>query len=306
MAEITNEFAWSVSRHRAFHDCLRMYYLAHYAFWGGWEWGASELARKCYRFTKMKNLDMWAGEVVHAVIEWTLRRLWERKPVTEQDLRARAISRLREGWKESKGRQWEQDPKRRLNLFEHYYGIEVPPERTEEIKGRVLRCLENFWASEVFAFIRSVDRGAWKAIERIGTFHLNGVKVWVKIDFALAHQEKLYVYDWKSGQEDAEDLQQLTCYALYAMERWAIPHDRIRIVPVYLQDGTFREHTLRPEEVIEAKEEILQSIARMRARLVDPERNLARPEDFPMTTETWRCQRCFFQEICYGGRYTGT
>jgi len=305
MAEIANEFSWSVSRHRSFHECLRQYYLAHYAFWGGWEWGASELAKKCYRFTKMKNLDMWAGEIVHGVIEWALQRLWERKPATVEDLRERALRLLREGWKESKSRAWEQDPKRRLNLFEHYYGIEVSRERADEIKGRVMRCLENFWASEVLAFIRSVDRAGWKAIERKGWFRLNGVTIWVKIDFALSHAGTLYIYDWKSGQEDAGDLRQLVCYALYAMEQWAVPYDRIRIVPVYLHEGVFREHVVHPEQIIEAKEEILQSIARMRARLVDPERNLARPEDFPMTSETWRCRRCFFQEICYGGRYGG-
>jgi len=305
MTEIANEFAWSLSRHREFQECLRLYYLARYAFWGGWAWGASELAKKCYRFTKMKNLDMWAGEVVHEAIEWTLRRLWESKPVTLEHVRERVIARLRRGWLESKERRWEQDPKRYVNLFEHYYGIEVPKERTEEIKVRALQCVENFWTSDVFAFIRSVDRAAWKALEKTDVFHLNEVKVWVKIDFALAHESMLYIYDWKSGREDAEDLRQLTCYALYAMERWAFPYDRIRIVPVYLQEGVFQEHALEPEHILEAKEEILQSIARMRARLEDPERNLARMEDFPMTSETWRCRRCFFQEICYGGKFEG-
>lgn len=308
MTEIVNEFAWSVSRHREFQECPRRYYLAHYAFWGGWEREASALARACYRFTKMKNLDMWAGEIVHGTIEWVLRRLWEEKPVTRDAARGYAVERLRQGWRESKERQWERDPKRRVNLFEHYYGIEIPKERTDEIKEHVLRCVENFWTSEVFAFIRSVDRTAWKAIEKRDAFHLGDVKVWVKIDFALAHNERFYIYDWKSGREGADDLRQLACYALYARAHWKVPYDRLRIVPVYLRElseAGVQEYAVSPEQLIEAKEEILQSAAHLRARLVDPERNLARMEDFPMTTETWRCRRCFFQEVCYGGRFAG-
>lgn len=306
MGEIANEFGWSISRHRSFQECLRLYYLAYYAFWGGWAWEASELAKKCYRFTKMKNLDMWAGEVVHETIRWALQRLWEHKEVTLDALQKYALAQLRRGWVESKERRWEQDPKRSVNLFEHYYGIEIPRERTEEIRTRVLQCVENFWRSDVLAFIRSVEPRAWKAIEKTDTFPLNGVKIWVKIDFALAHAGTLYIYDWKSGREDAEDLRQLVCYALYAMEKWAFPYDRIRIIPVYLREGVFQEHGLQPEQIIEAKEEILQSIERMRARLDDPEQNLARMENFPMTSERERCRRCFFQEICYGGRWHGT
>jgi len=300
MTELKNELSWSVTRHRNFEECRRRYYLNYYAHWGGWEFGADELARKCYQFTKMQNLDTWAGDIVHSSIEATLKRLQSGKSVSLDGIKQSALTQLRNGWKESKEQLWRDNPKQFTNLFEHYYNIEIPKERTDEIKNKILLCLENFWNSEIFAFIRSTDHRSWKAIEQLRTFALGECKIWVRIDFALSHQGFLSIYDWKSGKEEESDLRQLVCYALYAMEVWAFPHDRIKIIPFYLKENSFKEHTLTPEQIIDAKEEIFQSVARMVAVLDDPVENRASIENFQMTTDIRKCKRCFFQEICYG------
>ncbi len=303
MAELKNEFSWSVSRHRHFQECRRLYYLHHYAHWGGWEYGADERTKKCYYFTKMHTLESWAGEIIHRMICHTLKRLWQGQSPRLDALKQQAIEHLRNGWTQSKERLWEQNPKKFVNLFEHYYRIEIPPERTADLKARVLTCLENFWNSPVLRFIRSVDPSGWKAIEQLNRFRLGEISVWIKIDFALVHQGFLYIYDWKSGKEEAEDRKQLVCYALYALDQWGVSPERTIIIPHYLRENTFREYTLTAEQIIDTKEEIFQSAAEMLALLDDPRENRGRMESFPMTTDQRKCERCFFQEICYGGRF---
>jgi hypothetical protein len=39
----------------------------------------------------------------------------------------------------------------------------------------------------------------------------------------------------------------------------------------------------------------------MQRLLVDPEKNVARKEDFGMTDDRSTCEWCFFQEMCFGG-----
>lgn len=303
MTELKNEFSWSVTRQRNFEECQRCYYLSYYAHWGGWEVGADALTKKCYQLTKMKNLDTWAGDIVHTTIEATLKRLRTASPISLDWMRDSALAKLRSGWKESKEKRWQDRPKQYLNLLEHYYDFEVPKERTDEIKNKVFLCLENFWSSDVFAFIKAVTPSEWKALEELQSFVMGGIKVWVRIDFAMSHQDVLYIYDWKSGREDEDDVRQLVCYALYAMDAWSVPYNRIKIIPVYLKGNLSHEHTLTPEQIIEAKEQIFQSASRMLSLLDDPRENRASKANFPMTTETRKCKRCAFQVICYGGRY---
>ncbi len=302
MAELRNEFKWSVSRYRHFQECQRLFYLSHYAFWGGWRLDADELSKTCYRLTKMKNLDTWAGEIVHQGIEETLQRVRAQQPVSLDAIVSEAVNRLRKGWRESINEDWRQDPKRRVNLFEHYYHQEIPRARTDEIKQRVTQCLESFWHSQTFQFIQRVEPKYWKTIEQFQEFQLDNFTIILKMDFALEHEGWLYIYDWKTGQQNDKDLVQLVCYALYAMKMWRFPVDRIKIILAYLRQNDFVEHHPTPEEVIQAQDRILEGCYQMLASLTDPENNVATIENFPMTLEQWKCRRCFFWEVCYGHR----
>lgn len=279
-----------------------MFYLQHYAFWGGWRLDADDLAKLCYRLTKMQNLDTWAGDIVHKGIEETLRKVRARQPIDFQSLTSAAISRLRTGWTQSKNEQWRLDPKRYVNLFEHYYQREVPRERTDEIKQRVLQCLENFWRSPVFAWIQQTQPTDWKSLEDFQEFQLGRFTITVKMDLALERDGMLYICDWKTGQQDGKDMTQMACYALYAMKVWGYRLDQIKIVLAYLRENVFQEYQPSPEEIIEAQDRILESCYGMQASLTDPVANLASIENFPMTLERWRCQRCAFWEVCYGNR----
>jgi hypothetical protein len=302
MTELINEFKWSVSRQRHLQECQRLFYLNHYAHWGGWQLQADDFTKMCYRLTKMKNLDTWAGEIVHEMIYETLQKVRTDQPVHLEAIISRAIDKLRVGWVQSKDEQWRLDPKRRVNLFEHYYTREVTRERTDEIKQRVVQCLENFCQSPAFQFIQQVGPDGWKCLEEFQSFAVERFTVALRIDFALEHDGWLYIYDWKTGQPADEDLMQLVCYALYGIKAWGFPVDRIKIILAYLRPNLFQEHHPSPQEIIEAQDRILQGCYQMMSLLSDPGSNRASIENFPMTLDRWKCKRCFFWEACYGHR----
>jgi hypothetical protein len=79
MAELKNEFTWSFSRRQTFESCRRRYWFRYYAFWGGWNRDAPELARKAYFFSKMASLAMLVGTAVHETIADVLRALRSRR-----------------------------------------------------------------------------------------------------------------------------------------------------------------------------------------------------------------------------------
>ena len=74
MAELTNEFAFSWSRHKIFYECPRKLYWQYYGSWGGWEDEAPASARLAYRLKNIKNLTMLVGETFHEELAEILRR----------------------------------------------------------------------------------------------------------------------------------------------------------------------------------------------------------------------------------------
>ena len=57
MSALANEFSWSHSRHETFQACLKRYYFAYYASWGGWDDRAPLIAQAVARIGKRWKLD---------------------------------------------------------------------------------------------------------------------------------------------------------------------------------------------------------------------------------------------------------
>ena len=72
MADLRNEFSWSWSRHRAFGDCQRKYWLQHYAFWGGWDPASPPPVREIYIQKRLTSRGLWLGTLVHEAAEFVL------------------------------------------------------------------------------------------------------------------------------------------------------------------------------------------------------------------------------------------
>ena len=65
-----------------------------------------------------------------------------------------------------------------------------------------------------------------------------------------------------------------------------------------LATGRVVEVAVSAERLTAAALQVRASAEAMLAALVDRDRNVARREDFPPTTDARECRRCFFQEIC--------
>ena len=69
MRPLENNFSWSFSRHRTFHDCPRKYWFHYYGSWEGWSDDAPAEAQELYRLKNITGLHLLAGDVVHRAIE---------------------------------------------------------------------------------------------------------------------------------------------------------------------------------------------------------------------------------------------
>lgn len=301
MGELLNEFSWSQTRSEKLKSCPRAYYWQYYGKWNGWRSDAPEDARRAYRLSKMSNLDLFAGSVVHEVAENVLHAARSGRDIPVDEAREDARRRLNVGWQQSRERRYLTDPKSAVNLFEHYYQTPLGPSDVDRIRDKVFRCVENLYRSEALSFLRAIPEKDWLAVESLGHFLVDGVKVYAKPDVAVRDVATgtYFLFDWKTGKESASNDVQLAGYALYAVSTWKAAPGSIETVLVYLKEGTVKSTT--PDDALlgSARETIRASIADMRALLADAAKNVARKDDFPMTTDRRACRNCFFRELCF-------
>ena len=280
-----------------------MYYHNYYGYWDGWSDDADDGARLTYRLKKMQSFPMWLGSIVHDMIERILGDARNRELNTLERYQQQAREKMNRGWVESTEKKWMWKPKWNLNLFEHYYGIEISKEKRVEARQKVFTCLENFMESDLFAALEALKPIEWKSVEKLDQFVVGEEPVYVKIDCSTMTGGVMTLYDWKTGKETDDTLTQLGCYALYAHHVWHVPVEQQHLVSYYLAPNKIHTHSPKVEELIETKDFILNSMEEMIAALdTTAEENSATEENFPMTERRGSCRRCFFRERCFGTR----
>jgi hypothetical protein len=185
-------------------------------------------------------------------------------------------------------------------LFEHEYGIEVTDEQWKETAQNVETCLRNFYASDIYAGLKSHQKEGWLEVEEFSSFYLDDVKIMLAIDCAIREGEDIYIYDWKTGRSISEDLPvQLSCYALYAIGKWHIPPERLKIIEVNLLFNKSNWFTISQTEMGSIKGYIRGSIKDMHSLLEDVENNIPMEEEHFSKVEDERVSlRCNFKRIC--------
>ena len=312
MKELKNELTWSISRGQLFQECPRAYYYNYYASWGGWKQDAPDQAKLAYLLKNLQRLVLWAGSIVHETIKDALSltaATGERIPLAK--LQENAVIKMRNGWREALDKKWLVSPKR-TNIFELYYGDgenygecrHLPRETTDAIKQRVLDCMEGFFYSPAVKEIHQTPPSQWQPIDTLDSFELDGIKVWCAPDFAFQDAEGVFhILDWKTGEENVRTIsQQLACYALFAMNKWNVSLERIRIQGVFLKDGgRVRTYDLNQESIDTVTKQIHDSYNAMREKLTDADANVAEEENFPRRLLESRCANCQFRRICLQG-----
>jgi len=91
------------------------------------------------------------------------------------------------------------------------------------------------------------------------SFSVDGVKVWVKLDFAYQEEDdSVRVIDWKSGNSNGEpDPIQLNIYGYYASEVWGIPEEKIHLTAYNVNQDEKYDRTYSEKQKQETRENIL-------------------------------------------------
>lgn len=316
MAALENVFTWSTSRDGAFQRCQRQYWWQYYGSWGGWDRGAPAEAREAYVLKNLSTRWAWVGTVVHGAIEALLRRHQQaagdagelafekpRLPSVDVEAEVEALTeRMRAQFRESREGHYRARPKRAFGLVEHEYADAVPRAEWQAMNEKAREALRSFLVSDLFQRIRASDARRWLPIEHLGQFDFEGTPVWAVLDFALrTPEDAVEIYDWKTGAVDpVGNRPQLVCYALYVQAAHGVPPERVTTQLVYLgpKPETHAVH-VGPSDIQEVMHTMRTSIGSMRMRLVDPARNVARKDDFPLTDDLEKCRVCSFRRLCH-------
>lgn len=303
MAELTNDFTWSKSRHEKFRDCLRAYFNQYYGSWGGWEAPAGSEVRELYVLKKLSSRWQWGGSVVHEALKQMLgraRATGQFRPLDE--LLQQTRQRARYQWSTSREKSYWREASKILGLVEHEYGEPVPGEEWKRIWDEVIEgSLRAFYASATFDEIRRTPRARWLSVDELDSWSFEGTKIWVAIDFAYRDEAgRVHVLDWKTGQERGVDHTQVGIYSLYAQQKWGAPPGGVVGGLVYLSNpgGACTSVSADPAALAACEDEMRRSIAAMRELLDEPTNNVARLERFPQHADPAHCVRCPFRRPC--------
>ena len=301
MSALANEFSWSHARHESFQTCLKRYYFAYYAAWGGWEETAPARARELYRLKRLATRQQWAGHHAHQAIEFLLKNA-RRDPSGEIAAAAepRQIEQMRREFRDSRAGAYRADPVRVPGLFEHEYRLEVPAEEWKAIVDRAALAIRRFLASDLWTELRGLPDDAFLAVERRAHFLLDGLKVHAVPDCVVRRAGQVVVYDWKTGATDpAEHRTQLGVYALLALDRWtAAPHEieAVAYNPVLDRRETF---AFSADDLETLREFVRDSADEMLFPLENPEANDAGDgANFDCTENDAPCKTCPFLRAC--------
>ncbi|MEW6364145.1 MAG: PD-(D/E)XK nuclease family protein [Acidobacteriota bacterium] len=300
MSTIENTFSWSKSRDEVFRECLRKYYFHYYGYWSGWDASASARARQIYLLKQLKSRHMWAGGRVHTCVKDILQAVRSRRRLPTADEAAKnMLARMRQDYRESRDRKYREDPKGFCGLFEHEYEITLPDEAWKETAANAEACVRNFYQSDAFSMVQSLPPAGWLDLEKLSSFRLDGVTVWVQLDLAFRDGEQILIYDWKTGSsESGENELQLACYIFYAVETWKTAPEQVTAVALYLADNQATPRQMTQADLESMREYIRDSIDEMRFPLLDPEKNIAEEDAFDFAEDEEPCRRCNYRKVC--------
>ena len=296
-----NEFSWSFTRHTVFQACLKKYYFAYYAAWGGWQETAPPATRELYRLKRLATRAQWAGHHAHLALE-TLVKHFRHRPAGEIAAQAetRQLELMRREFRDSRAGPGRSDPVHRAGLFEHEYQLEVPAEEWKAIVDRVALAIRHFLASDLWAGLQALPDEALLSAEKRAHFVLDGLKVQAVPDLVVRRGPAVCIYDWKTGTSlPAEHRTQMGVYALLAADRWTAAPEQITAVvynAVHDQRETF---AFSAEELDNLREFIRDSADEMLFPLEQPEAN--DPGDggnFDCTEIADTCKTCAFLRVC--------
>lgn len=327
----SRSLSWSHTRQQVHNFCRRSFYLEYFP------WGEPSIDQ--IRFLdRIQTPELLAGCVVHDAISMALRQ-YRRIHVIPATLADRALDWYWQGVRESehaaKRLRSGKRPHDRGCVLDHHVYDEPEDGRIEKGSETISRCLENFFASEVWKRISKTkrvqfrERQGWIPVHsslnepryvtaktRIGLGQVEGLQIYTAFDFACYIERQLHIFDWKTGQRnpktEAATKTQLATYALWGLNEGLEVAD-IRGHAVWLdqEPPLWNPLELTPQDIDERRAAIIRQ-ARFERSLVTikpgPKRGpdqgdyyVVKRSDFPKARSLRVCARCKFRAVCHKG-----
>jgi CRISPR/Cas system-associated exonuclease Cas4 (RecB family) len=108
------------------------------------------------------------------------------------------------------------------------------------------------------------------------------------------------IIDWKTGRRTSEDVSmQLSCYAMYAMEKWGVDPEKVKLIEYNLLANQGAEFSITAAEIENFKSYVAGSVADMQSLLVDVSENVPKEEEAFQKVEDKRIRAsCNFRKVC--------
>ena len=301
-------FSWSAGKHRLFHACRRAYLIRYYIAQGGWDAGASQIARKAFTEKYLRTFPAWLAEMLADSLAETLLQL---KNVPKHKRRGELIHALKLHLSHRifladiflESREYLNDPKK-LALFDLYYRTgrfssikEIP----EECKRFYKEFFTFFPDSAMLERILETDVLSWRVPPDFILMHCGSLPVYLRpriyafdrggilsLEFNLYPQEKDRP---KVSYADTHGNLADSLFASYVSGRYNTAVVECRS---FMQcAGKVMEDSYAPSPADE--EQIHDSAGEMLAVLPSSSSSL---KDFPPSREPQRCSRCLFPGTC--------
>jgi len=207
---------------------------------------------------------------------------------------------MREEFRSSREKRYLAHPKS-CALFEHEYEAPIEDAEWKKIAGNMEQCLRNFYSSETFDMLKNLPQKMWLEIEEFSSFNLDHTKIWAVLDCSFRTEDGgITIIDWKTGRSMSKDVSmQLSCYAMYAMDKWGIDPERVKLIEYNLLANQGAEFTVGTTEIENTKAYIAGSIADMQSLLLDVGDNVPKDEESFLKIEDESIRAgCNFRKVC--------
>jgi CRISPR/Cas system-associated exonuclease Cas4 (RecB family) len=281
----TSILGWSNSRYDRFLGCKRQYFYDYYLKFD------KEIPYEKIQFLKnLTSKALEAGNITHDVIRDMLQRFQKSsKPINREKFFKYAFN-LADKYCKSK------------IFFENYYNGEIVS--TEEIFEKVKISLKELINSKVFQWIESeaLPQSSEWVIEPdgFGETRINNYKAYCKVDFLFPLNDRIYIFDWKTGKPDEKKhSRQLTGYSLWAEYHFEKQACDISPAIVYLYPQYCKkEINIDEKTLVDFTKSVEKETQEMYEYLSDIENNIPKDKKEFTKTATKLCNYCNYREIC--------
>ena len=149
--------------------------------------------------------------------------------------------------------------------------------------------------------LKELPRRLWLEVEDFSSFTLNKTKIWAVLDCSFRTEDGgVTIIDWKTGRKMSEDVSmQLSCYTMYAMDKWGVDSEKVKLIEYNLLANQGAEFTVGAAEIDNTKTYIAGNIADMQSLLVDVGENVPKEEWAFMKMEDERVNGDYnFRKVC--------